>query len=215
MPRPKGPEAPHGYDDKGVPLAPYGLKVDGTPRTSRRGATAGGFGNSKGSTATASVKSLTDIQRKGMLCDLVDSLIVTPLASASQVPVVVAKLGRKQTEALAADAFVLSQYAPHLADGLIVLSKSKPGALAWLDRAEQNAPYMLLAQVGIQMAKALVQNHLNPNTEFAAAGRSYANMRLQAMAAEINRQANSVKTDQQGWAEQAEAEQREYAEAMA
>jgi hypothetical protein len=201
------PEAPHGRDESGAPLAPYGYKTDGTPRLSRRGAQAGQQGNGNATrrpssaTARAKVTSLTDVQRKGMLVDLADSLIVTPLASASQVKAIVDRVGPKQADALAADAFVLGQFMPHLADGLIVLSKTKPATLSWLDKAEENAPYLMLAQVGVQMAKALVANHVKPNPSFAAAGRSYANMRLAAMADEINRQADAVR------AEQAEREQ--------
>lgn len=189
-------EAPHGRDDNGVPLAPYGYKVDGNPKLSARGAAPGGFGNkasSGSSRASAKVTSLTDVQRKGMLCDLADSFLVAPLASASQAKPLRKRLGDRQAEALAGDAFILSQFLPYLADGAIILSKSRPGTLAWLDKAEENAPWLMLAQVGLQMTKALIQNHVNPNPEFASAGRQYVNVRLNAMAAEINRQANAVK----------------------
>jgi hypothetical protein len=201
MPRKPGPEAPHGRDENGTPLAPYGLKVDGTPRLSTRGATAGGFGNKAGSTtARAKLGSLTDQQRKGMLCDLGDSFVVTPLATASSAPAVVSRIGGQKADALAGTAFIISQYAPHLADAMIVLSKTKPGALAWMDKAEQHAPYLMLMQVGVQMTKALVTNFINPDREYATAGRQYANMRLKAMANEINRQANQAR-DEMAYAE--------------
>lgn len=203
MPRPKGPEAPHGRDEHGVPLAPYGLKVDGTPRLSARGMTAGGgFNNRPAGTSTkakATLGSLTDQQRKGMLCDLGDSFIVTPLATASSAPAVVGRIGGQKADALAGTAYIISQYAPHVADAMIVLSKSKPGALAWMDKAEQHAPYLMLMQVGVQMTKALVSNFINPDPRYAKAGRSYANMRLSAMADEINRQADQARAEQ-AWA---------------
>jgi hypothetical protein len=56
----------------------------------------------------------------------------------------------------------------------------------------------------VQVAKALIQNHINPNPGYAQAGRSYANMRLQAMANEINRQANAAKAET-SWEEDAAA----------
>lgn len=210
------PDAPHGRDENGKPLAPYGLKTDGTPRLSRRGAQAGAKGNTPrpataSSRPTARVTSLTDVQRKGMLCDLADSFFVAPLASASQAPPVVAKIGPKKADGMAGAAFIISQYAPMAADALIVLSKSKPGALAWLDRAEENAPWLMLAQVGVQATKALAQNFANPNPQFAAAGRAYAHAHLTAVADAINQQAAAQRA--QGAATQPTAEYPEYAAA--
>jgi hypothetical protein len=51
---------------------------------------------------------------------------------------------------------ILSHFSPAIADGLIVLSQSaSPGVLAWLDQVEDKAPYLMLAQVGVQVTKAL------------------------------------------------------------
>ena len=189
--------APHGRDDAGTPLAPYGLNLDGTPRKSNRGARPGqrGNGNSAGkrraTTASLSTSNLTDVERKGMLCELGDMLLVNPLATASQVPVVQAKIGR-HADALAGDAFILSQYLPSIADGLLMMAKAKPGVLSWLDKIEENAPYVLITQALIGVGKAIADNHLRPNPELAKAGRSLAALKMAAMADAVNQQAENI-----------------------
>lgn len=192
MPRSKGPvnPAPHGRDENGVPLAPYGLNIDGTPRKSNRGRPSATPGTRP---AASSVKgNLTDLQRKSMLGDLLDALIIGPLARASQTPALANRIGR-HADALAGDAFILSQYAPGIFDGLILLSKTKPQTLAWMDKAESNAPYVLLAQVGFQMAQAMVANHMRPNPSLAEAGRNLAALRLAQMAEAVNAEAERIK----------------------
>lgn len=197
MTQPVDPAAPHGRDASGTPLAPYGLNLDGSPRKSNRGARAGvkkngGTAKKTAATTPTMVGNLSDEDRKGMLCELADTLLVAPLASASQVPFIAARIGAKQTDALAGDAFILSQFAPNLADGLILLSKTKPATLAWLDRAEANAPFVVLASSFIQMGKAFLENHLNPNPRVAQAGRALAAMRIAQMAAAVNAQAAAM-----------------------
>lgn len=186
-------EAPHGRDESGKPLAPYGYLKDGTtPRKSNRGARPGQRGNGNGARARrpgVKASSPTDAQRKEQLCALGEMAIISPLAAASFSPAVAKKFGQKQADALAGDAVILTQYLPHIADGLIVLAQSKPGALTWLDQVEDKAPYLLLANVGIQVAKALVSNHLDPNPRLAKAGRLQAAMRAEQLAAAIEQQA--------------------------
>jgi hypothetical protein len=208
------PTAPFGYEADGTtPNAPYGLKVDGSPRMDRRGATAGQFGTRNTAPAagrgrgpgrrkpraTAGMKStassLSDVQRKSLLVDLVNNLVVTPLASLSRAPFLEKYIGPAQTDALAGDAFILAQFAPHLAEAAIVMDKVKPKTLAWLEKAEENAPYLLLAQVGLQMVKAIADNHMRPNPNVAAAGRELSRMRIAEMAEEINRQAAAMNPD--------------------
>lgn len=193
------PEAPFGRDEHGQPLTPYGTKVNGQPRTSNRGAQPGQRGNANRSARTqkapgmkASVSSLTDIQRKSLLIDLAANLLVTPLASASKAPFVKKYIGPAQTDALAGDAFILNAFSPHIADAMILLSKTKPKTLAWMDKVEDNAPYVMIAQVGIQLAKAIADNHFKPNPKVADAGRNLAAMRIAEMADEINRQAAAM-----------------------
>jgi hypothetical protein len=186
------PAAPHGRDANGVPLAPYGLNVDGSPRKSNRGARRKGTSSPtsrKSSAPTMATSNLTDDERKQMLCELGDMFFVNPLASLSQIPAVARKIGDRQAGAIAGDAFIISQFMPGLADGAILMAKAKPATLAWLDKIEQNAPYALLISVGLQMVKAVADNHINPNPRVAQAGRALAAMRIQAMADAVNAQA--------------------------
>lgn len=195
-------QAPHGRDANGVPLAPYGLNLDGTPRKSNRGARAG---QKKGSTSaarksantpTAVMSNLSDNDRKGMLCELADMFLVTPLASASQVPFISNRIGARQTDALAGDAFILSQYVPGIADGLILMSKAKPQYLAWLDKLEGNAAGLVLANALLQAGKAVAENHFNPNPRVAQAGRSLAAMKVAQMAEAVNAKAAAMAGEQ-------------------
>lgn len=190
MPRKNDP-APHGYDDNGEAKAPYGRNVDGTPRKSARGRRA----TSSSSPATARVATVsgskTDRERKGMLVALADAFLITPLANFSRTPTLAKRMGR-HADALAGDAFILNHYMPDLADAAIVLSKSKPGLLSWLDKAEDNAPYLLLAQVGIQIAKSVAENHMNPRPDLADAGRNLANIKMAEMAAAVNAEAERI-----------------------
>lgn len=190
----KDPKAPHGRDENGVPLAPYGHNLDGTPRKSNRGARAGQRGNKNTAAVgpTAKVSSMTDVQRKGMLCDLADMIFVTPLASASILPAIAKRIGPRQTDALAGDAFILANYFPGIADGLILWSKTKPGMLAWLDKIETAAPSIVFANAVLAAGKAIAQNHLSPNQEVAKAGRALAAMRIQQMAQAVNQQAAAM-----------------------
>lgn len=194
MPRiPKGESdlAPHGRDEHGVPLAPHGLNTNGTPRKSKRGRAPGqGF---PGKTPISVKSNLTDIERKGMLTDLTDMFLVAPLASASQAPIAQKRLGPAQADALAGHAFIISHFAPNIFDGLILLSKTKPKVLSWMDKAEENAPYLVLTQAVMQMGKALVDNVMRPSRELAEAGRNLARLKMEAMAAAVNAQAEQIK----------------------
>jgi len=185
---PDDPKAPFGLDGSGAPIAPYGYKVNGEPRISNRGAKPGMRGNG-GKKAISAAASKTDEKRKEMLVALADMFLVTPLAGASLSPFLSKRFGERQTNALAGDAVIVSTFAPSAADGLIVLSQSKPGALARLDTVEEKVPYLLLLQVGVQMTKAFIGNHLNPDERLANAGRTLASMKAAQMAEEIERQA--------------------------
>lgn len=186
-------DAPHGRNEDGTPKTPYGINVDGTPRKSNRGARRGQKGNGAArKVGPAKTSNMTDKKRREMLIGLTDMMVVTPLAGLSLSPQVEKRIGKTHTDALAGDAVILSHFSPGLADGLIMLSQSKPSALAWLDSVEDKAPYLLLAQVGVQVAKALISNHTTPNPELAQAGRVMAAMKVQAMADEINREADAM-----------------------
>lgn len=185
-------DAPHGRDENGEPLAPYGYKVDGKPRKSRRGAAPGQRGNGNSRATAAKTSKNTDAKRKEMLLALTDMVVVTPLAGLSASPMLEKRLGKQQTDAFAGDAVIVSHFAPSLADSLIVLSQTKPGALAWLDQVEEKAPYLMLAQVGIQMTKAFIGNHMNPDPRLAESGRTLVRMKAAQMAQAIEDEAAAM-----------------------
>jgi hypothetical protein len=170
--------APHGYEDDGItPKAPFGLNLDGTPRKSNRGARPG---QRAGTTRVTAGKMKTntgagrksDVERKKMLLQLSDMVLVMPLAGASMAPPVVARFGQKQADALAADAFLINEHAPAVVDGLIVMSQSRPGLLSWLDKMEENAPSLMLTLALINLGRAVVANHANPDMARAEAARA-------------------------------------------
>lgn len=192
-PKTESDRAPHGYEEDGVtPKAPFGFNIDGTPRKSNRGARPGQRGNGNRARPAAKTRSITDRQRKEMLLGLADMLVVTPLAAASANPLLAKRFGQAQTDALAGDAVIVSHFMPSTADALIVLSQSKPGVLSWLDGVEDKAPYLMLAQVGVQVVRAITENHLRPNPDLAAAGRTLVNMKAAQMAQAINEEAAAM-----------------------
>lgn len=177
MTEPVDPQAPHGRDEHGVPLAPFGLNLDGTPRKSNRGARPGQKGNSSGKSAPKGMKAPTssrnDAARKTALLQMVDALVVVPLVGASVAPMIVKQVGEKQAVAMAADAYDIHQHMPAIADGLVVLSQTKPGVLSWLDSAEENAPYLALMVAGVQLGMAIVGNHRGEPLEKAQVAREF------------------------------------------
>lgn len=194
MPKPdiSNPAAPFGYNEDGSPLTPYGLKADGSPRISNRGRRTDGTPRATPKRTTASKPTrerMADEQRKQALLQLSEMFIEAPLATASTSRFVSKRLGDKHSDALAADALIWSHYAPSLADGLIVYSQSKPAVLSWLDGVQDKAPVLLLAQVGIQMTRAFVSNHMDPNPEIAKTGRRMVRLNAAKMAEAINEEA--------------------------
>lgn len=197
-------EAPHGWDDDGNPKAPYGYKTDGNPRKSNRGAKPGQRGNAA-STATKKkavtgnlANSATDKKRKDMLIALADMMVITPLAGLASAPIVEKRFGAKHATAFAGDSVILSHYMPAVADSLVVLSQSKPGALSWLDSVEEKAPYLMLMQVGLQITKALVTNHMTPDPALAEMGKVQAQMRISEMARAVQAEAEEMGLDVEG-----------------
>jgi hypothetical protein len=64
--------------------------------------------------------------------------------------------------------------------------------LSWLDGVEDKAPYLVLMSTGIQLAKMIAENHMRPNPELNASGRTMMAIRAQQMAAEIHAQAEAM-----------------------
>ena len=192
---PDNEDAPFGHNEDGSVLAPYGFRVDGKPRTTNRGRRAGTTVTSAKKSTTSSRKSSkfeTDQQRTSALLLLSETFITTPLAGASKSTLLEKRIGKKHTDALAGDAVIWNHYAPSLADGLIAYSQVKPGVLAWLDGVEEKAPLLMLGHVGVQMAKAFVGNHTDPDQEVAKAGRRLARLNVAKMAQAINEEAQAM-----------------------
>jgi len=196
MPDTIDPSAPHGRDEHGNPLAPFGYTLDGRVKKDNRGAPQGRKSGARTTrtprkrSASPSVTSTSrrDAQRREALLSLTEMFVVMPLAAMSAAPPIKTRLG-KHADALGGDAVIISHYSPAVADSLIVLSQTKPGVLTWLDRMDEKAPYLMLANVGIQITKALVSNHMNPNPDLNAAGRTLAASRAAQMVETINAEA--------------------------
>lgn len=186
-------DAPHGRDESGEPLAPYGLKVDGTPRKSRRGAVAGMKGNSgKKAPRSTSKRSATDQQRREMIIQLSANFVEMPLVAVSSAPPIVKRIGQRQADALAIDSYLISQFAPAFADGLITYAEAHPSALSWLDMVEDKAPILPLVMVGIQFVKALATNHVNPDHGDAETIRHNAGVRAARAMDEMQAEADAM-----------------------
>lgn len=183
------PEAPHGYAEDGItPLAPYGLKADGTPRLNNRGrrakAAPTGPAATKGSGASA--KKARD-QRDGLL-QLADALLSPAMAGAST-HAFVKKVGAKRASGIAGSLVILDGYMPAYAEWVVGLAQTKPGMLAWMDRLEENTPYLQGALITAQMVKALAGNMINPDPRLAEAARMKVAIRNAQMASAIEEEA--------------------------
>jgi hypothetical protein len=188
------PAAPFGRDGDGAPHAPYGLKVNGEPRLSNRGAKPGGNKRSGAARRTPGPRTAnrTDKQRRETLIDLADMLVITPLSGLSASPQVAARFGQKHADAFAGDAVIIQQELEPLADGLVELSQTHPKLLSWLDNVEQNAPWIPLAMVGLRTAKAFVENHTNPNPDLIIAGKLMGRIKQAKMIEMIHEQARQM-----------------------
>lgn len=189
---PDNEDAPFGHNDDGTPLTPYGLKANGKPRLTNRGRRVGGESTGTARKPPVKAKAEKATQQKSALLQLSDMFIATPLAAASTSVFLEKRIGDKQTDALAGDAVIWAYFAPSLADGLIAYSQQKPGILAWLDGVEEKAPLLMIGQVAIQMTKAFIGNHTDPNPEVAKAGRRLARLNVAKMAQAINEEAAAM-----------------------
>jgi hypothetical protein len=188
--------APHGRDEQGMPLAPYGYKANGDPRLSNRGRSAANAGPkvaappkkpaSGGGGKPASKKARTRAETREKLLGLAD-LLTTPLAAASQSVWVRERLGEKQAVALAGDAVILDACAGDIVDGVIAYADHKPGLLAWMDKAEELAPSWALIQALGKVTVALAKNHASPDPKLAAGARSMLGVKALAHAREMQR----------------------------
>lgn len=210
----EGVVAPHGRDEGGTPLAPYGYKTDGNPRLSNRGRPAANAGpkvaapakKSSGGGKSAPKKSArTAAETRDQLLGLAD-MVLSPIAAAGLHPAVRSRIGARQGDALAGDAVILHSAAPSIVEGVMAYAERKPGLLAWMDRAEDLAPAALLAKALGQVAVAIGRNHIEPSRELAEGARSMLNARALAYARDLAAMERQMGEE----AEQAEAELAEF-----
>lgn len=160
------PEAPHGRDSEGVPLAPYGHRADGRPKLSNRGRTAKAPPK-KGTTNTRSgARKRTKDETKEQLVELA-GMVTSGMSALSSAPPVRKRIGDRHSDALAGDAVILDAFVPHFADVTLMFAQTRPGLLAWMDQVEEKAPILALVKVGGMCAKAIIGNHLAPDPELA------------------------------------------------
>jgi hypothetical protein len=187
----RDPEAPHGRDDDGVPLAPYGFKTDGSPRLSNRGARSKAVPKAPPSLSGngAGAKKLRE-QRDGLV-QLADA-ILSPAMAAMSNPGVAQKVGSRRAAGLAGSLLIVEGYVPAYADWIVALSATKPGMLAWMDRMEDKAPYIQGAIITAQLVKAVASNLADPDPRLAEAARLKAKIRAAQMAEAIEAEARRM-----------------------
>lgn len=188
-------KAPHGRDDNGTPLAPFGYKTNGDPKLSNRGrAPAPQKKATTNVKAAARPRGRSAAQTKGQLLELV-GMLTTPLAAAVDAPAVRKRIGERHADAVAGDVVIVEALAPDFIDGLMMAAERKPGLLAWMDKAEDAAPALIMAKAAATMVKAIVQNHMHPDPQLAAAGRRLASVKAARYAAAIEQEAQALGLD--------------------
>jgi hypothetical protein len=189
--------APHGRDEQGVPRAPYGYKEDGNPRKSNRGRRAGGGvaappkRGERNVRAGARPKARTKAQTKEQLLELVGELTAAVANGADSRPVR-AKIGDRHAGAVMGHAVIVQAVAPDILDGVILAAEKRPGLLAWMDKAEEAAPALLIAKGLATLTAAIVKNHMHPSPELEHAARSMVKVRAARYAAAIEEEAAAL-----------------------
>lgn len=187
--------APHGRDDQGVPKAPFGYKEDGNPRKSNRGRRSGVAAPPKKTErnvrTSARPKSRSKKETKDQLLELVGELTASVAKGADSAPAR-ARIGDRHASAIMGHAVIVQAVAPDILDGVIMAADKRPGLLAWMDKAEDAAPALLIAKGLATLAAAIVQNHMHPSPELERAARSMVKVRAARYAAAIEEEAAAL-----------------------
>jgi hypothetical protein len=190
--------APHGRDEQGVPKAPFGYTQEGNPRKSNRGRRAGVTAppkkTEKNVKAGARPKSRTRAQTKSQLMELVGEFTAAVAKGVDSGPVR-ARIGDRHAGAIMGHALIVQATAGDVLDGVIMMAEKRPGLLAWMDKAEEAAPALVVAKGLATMAAAMVQNHMNPSPELEHAARSMVRVRAARYAAAIEEEAAALGLD--------------------
>jgi hypothetical protein len=189
--------APHGRDEQGVPLAPYGYKEDGNPRKSNRGRRSGGSVAAPPKKGTPNVKagarpkSRSKKETKDKLLGLVDEVTAAVAKGVDSAPVR-AKIGDRHAGAVMGHMVITRAVAPDILDGVIMAAEKRPGLLAWMDKTEEAVPALLIAKGLAQWAAAVAQNHMHPSPELEHAARSMVRVQAARYAAAIEEEAAAL-----------------------
>ncbi|MEH0582554.1 hypothetical protein QBA54_50860 [Streptomyces sp. B21-108] len=141
--------------------------------------------------AGARPKSRSKAETKEKLLELVADGTAS-IAKLADTRLVRAKLGEKHADALVGDAVIIGAVASPVLDGVIMYAEKKPGLLAWMDKAEEAVPALLIFKGLSTMAAAIVQNHLDPNPDLTHAGRSMVRLQAARYAAAIEAEAAAL-----------------------
>lgn len=186
--------APHGRDDNGVPKAPFGYKEDGNPRKSNRGRRSGDTVAAppkkaeKNTRASARPRARSKQQTKDQLLELVGEFTAAVAKGADSRPIR-AKIGDRHAGAIMGHAVIVQAVAPDILDGVILAAEKRPGLLAWMDKAEEAAPALLIGKALATLTAAIVHNHINPSPELEHAAKSMVKVRAARYAAAIEQEA--------------------------
>lgn len=190
--------APHGRDEQGVPKAPFGYTQEGNPRKSNRGRRPQGSGVAappkkaeKNVKAGARPKSRSRAETKSRLLGLVEEVTVA-VAKGADSARVRARLGDRHAGAIMGHAVITRAVAPDILDGVIMAAEKRPGLLAWMDRAEDAAPAILIGKGLATWVAAIAQNHVNPAPELEHAARSMVKVYAARYAAAIEEEAAAL-----------------------
>ncbi|MFJ3812571.1 hypothetical protein ACIPWE_40210 [Streptomyces sp. NPDC090073] len=190
--------APHGRDDQGVPKAPFGYNQDGNPRKSNRGRRSGVSAppkkTEKNVKSGSRPKARTKAQTKHQLLELVGEFTAAGARAADSAPVR-ARIGDRHASAVMGHMVITQAVAPDMIDGLILAAEKRPGLLAWMDRAEELTPSLVIAKGLATWAAAIVQNHMNPSPDLEQAARSMVKVRAAQYAAAIQAEAEALGVD--------------------
>lgn len=187
--------APHGRDDQGTPKAPFGYTQEGNPRKSNRGRRAGVSAPQKKSErnvkAGSRPKSRSKAQTKTQLMELVGE-ITSAVAKGVDTGKVRERIGDRHAGAIMGHAVIVQAVAPDVLDGVILAAEKRPGLLAWMDKAEEAAPMVLIAKGLATLTAAIVQNHMNPSAELETAARQMVKNRTARYVEAIEQEATEL-----------------------
>jgi hypothetical protein len=167
--------APHGRDSEGNPLAPYGLKVDGTPRRTASGRRAGSgvLGGVRHGESRTRRRAKKRTAQKAAAPRPARPKPSTPVdysellsAGVGMLGAGMSKLGRAITakrpqlrSAVMADGIAFQAHADSLGKALNEAAGREPAFAAWLDRLNSASPWAGVAFASLPLLAQVLVNH--------------------------------------------------------